>query len=154
MDIKQAFFQIRILHAALFVGVILFAGISFAFHNFMSIGDSLVTLPDNAFYLVLLLAGLLLWLSYFTYRNRISKIVKGSSLKERIDAFRSAAILRVALVEAASLVVIMAYLLSGDRMYLIVAIAPLFFFISTFPKEDKMIETLELSYSEVQQLNE
>lgn len=60
MDLKQAFFQVKILHAALFGGVLLFGGISFVFHNQMNIGDSLVMLPDNAFYPVVLLAGVLL----------------------------------------------------------------------------------------------
>lgn len=153
MDLKQSFFQIKILHAAMFVGVILFAGLSFVFHNFLNVGASLIMLPESALYLIALLAGFLLRLSSVIYKRRISEIDIDLPLEERVGIFRSAAILRIAIIEGASLVLIMGYLLSGHIMYLLIAFLPLYFFIATFPKDEMLIETMELTYSEVQQLS-
>ena len=95
----------------------------------------------------------MLWLSGFIYKKRISVIEGNLPLQERVVNFRSASILRVALIEAASLTLITGYLLSGNIYYLLLAFIPLYFFMKTFPRDEEISETLELSYSEMRQLH-
>lgn len=152
IDLKQTILQAKILHAAMFIGVILFAMISYAIHNFMDAGGSLAILPANAIYPVILLAAAMLWVGSLIYKKGVSGIDKNLSLEERVTYFRKAALLRVALIEAASLTVITGYLLSGDLYYLALALIPLLFFANTFPRDDEIIEAINLSYSERQQL--
>jgi len=153
MDLKQTFLQAKILHGAMFFGVLLFAGLSFVLNNFVNAGIGLVVLPSNALYLIVLAAVAMLWLSGFIYKKRISVIEGNLPLQERVANFRSASILRVALIEAASLTLITGYLLSGNIYYLLVAFMPLYFFMKTFPRDEEISETLELSYSEMRQLH-
>ena len=136
----------------MFVGVLLFAGVSYVMHNVVNAGEGLVVLPSNALYMVVISAMILLWLSGVLFNSRISAIEQGSPLQERMVTYRSAAILRVALVEAAALIVITGYLLSGTVYYLLLAFVPLYFFVITFPKEEAIVEALELSYSEKQKM--
>ncbi|MDX1586075.1 MAG: hypothetical protein R3222_05005 [Balneolaceae bacterium] len=154
MDLKQAFIQIKILHASLFVGVLLLAVLSLVFHNVMDIGEGLAILPANAFYLIVIVAILLLWASGFFYKRRISQIDAVLSLDERIRLYRTAVVIRAALIEVASLLVIMGYLLSGSLTYLLIAIVPVGSFLTTFPRDEIISEAMELSYSEVQKLEE
>lgn len=136
----------------MFVGVLLFAGVSFVMNQMINPGAALVALPSNVLYLIVIAATILLWLSGVIFNSRISAIEQGLPLQERIGTYRSAAILRVALIETASLIVITGYLLSGTIYYLLLAFIPLYFFVKTFPKDEAIVEALELSYSEKQKL--
>lgn len=152
IDLKQIFLQVKILHAAMFIGIVIFAVVSYVLHNVMEIGESLTVLPSNTIYLIILLATALLWIASIMYKNRASRIEGDLLLTERITRYRIAAILRVALTEAASFTVIIGYLLSGNLTYLLIAIIPLLYFAYTFPRDKEIIQALNLSYSEQQQL--
>ena len=152
MDLKESFFQIKLLHGALFAGVLLFAGVCIVIHNVMDIGSELNVLPEQAIYLILLLAAGMLYLSSFFYKKRTAVITQNLVLKEKLLQYRSAAILRAALIETAALSVGVGYLLSGELIYLGAMVIPLAYFIYTFPKDDVMIRTLDLTYTEQQKL--
>lgn len=152
MDLKQSLLQVKILHGALFAGIVLFVGVCIAVQEFINMSDQLAVLPEQSVFLILLIAAALLFLSNFFYKKRTAVIEKSLSLEERLHHYRTAALLRVALIETAALSVGIGYLLSGDMIYLLIMAIPLVYFVYTFPKDEVMIQVLELSYMEQQQL--
>lgn len=153
MDLKESFFQIKILHGALFVGILLFAGVCIVIHFALEIGTELSILPGEAMYLILLVASAMLYLSSYLYKKRTAVITQNVTLEEKINQYRAAAILRAALIETAALSLGIGYLLSGELIYLGALIIPLVYFAYTFPKEDVMIHAMDLTYTEQQKLN-
>lgn len=152
MDLKESFFQIKILYSALIVGVLLFAGICLVIHNVFDIGNELHVLPEQAIYLIFLIAVTMLYLSSFLYKKRTALITQSFTLDDKLQYYRNAVILRAALIEIAALSVGIGYLLSGELLYLGAMIIPLAYFLQTFPKDEAMISTMDLTYAEQQEL--
>lgn len=152
MDKNHPVNQMRILHGALLIGVLVFIAICIYIHEGLGIGDSLAMLPEQAFYLVILIAGSILLGGNFIFRKMTSDIGNELTLQEKITKYRGASILRAAMIESAALVIVIGYMLSGNTWYLIVEVVPLFYFWNTFPNEDKMYNELDLTYREQHQL--
>lgn len=152
MDLKESLFQIKILHGALFAGVLLFAGICIVIHYVLDIGNELYVLSGQAMVPLLLMAAGMLYLSSFLYKKRTALITQSFTLEDKLQYYRSAVILRAVLIEFAALSVGIGYLLSGELLYLGAMIIPLAYFLQTFPKDEAMISTMDLTYAEQQEL--
>lgn len=152
MNYRQSLNQIKILHGALFIGIVLFGGVSVAFHTVMNLGTQLDILPPDMIYLFLAGAAILLLFSDYIYRKKTGSIERNMELRHKITTYRIAALLRVFLIETAGMAVGIGYLLSGNWLYLIIFAVPLLYFIYTFPKDEHMQQVLDLTYTEQQQL--
>ena len=152
MDIEQSIKEMKILHGALFAGVLLFAGVSIVIHLVLELGAELAILPKQALYLVFLIVAATMYLGNSLFAKNVALIEENLSLDEKINRYRSASILRVALIETAALSTIIGYMLSGNLLYMILLAVPLIYFVYTFPHENTVIESLQLTYSEQQQL--
>ncbi len=152
MDLKESLNQTKILHGTLLAGILIFTALCIMIHYFVSEGNPFEgVLPGEALYLIVLVAVASLYGSGILYRRNLSAVSQ-LSLKDKLSRYRSAALLRASLIDVAAMVVCVGYLLTGSVIYLMILVVPVAWFVGTFPKDEKMIEVLDLSYSEQQQL--
>lgn len=81
--------------------------------------------------------------STFLFKNTIGKRT-GNSLKEKLIAYRSAHILRTALIETPGLIAGAMFSISGDWIALIPAPIALLFILLNIPTSDRIIQELAL----------
>lgn len=146
--------QMKIIHGALFLGVVLFVGICIYIHIGMGLSESFAILPPEALYLVILIGGTMIFGGAVIYKKLVGGIGNELSLEDKITKYRGAAILRVAFIESAALLIGIGYMLSGDFWYLALMIVPLFYFWRTSPSLEKLDKELRLTYTEQQKLSE
>lgn len=139
-------------------------------HNMLAIGQALLLIiffmlkatgdiPDNTgvqavlIYLVPILTVAAFFGSVFRFKKAVNGLKQKSSLKDKLNGYRAAFIVRDAMLEAPSLLSIIAYLLTHQPFFLAISV----FIISTFfvirPTKEKIIEDLELSSAAVNSLN-
>lgn len=150
---KESLKQLKLLHGALFVGILLLVGVGFILHNVLDIGAAISVLPEQALYLIIVIAGGSLYASDFVFRKQLATIDSETSLENRLDSYRQAGIIRAALIESAALCTGMGYILTGAHIYLLLCMAPIALFIYTFPKYENMVDDLNLSYAEQNRLS-
>ncbi len=92
-------------------------------------------------------------ISTLLFKNTIGKRT-GNSLKEKLIAYRSAHILRVALLEAPGLLAGAMFSISGDWIALIPAPIALLFILLNIPTSDRIIQELELEGNEASLLRD
>lgn len=145
----NSFKALQVLHLAFLTGMILFTVIS----TFLVITRNVKIsngLPDKATQvIVLLLAISLSTTGFFLFNKRIQSVPTNASATERMDAYRSAAILRWALIECPSLLAIIAFFITGNYAFVALAIALMILFASTAPVKSKIIQLLQLDDNEV-----
>lgn len=152
MTSGEYFKSLKVVHLALVVGVVFFAltSILLQFAGFGTLG------PDVDKILVLVVPIIALIGSYtsnFIFRKKLSEIKKKSSLKEKMEEYRSAFIIRLALIEAPSFLTVVAYLLTGNYLFLGIVVALLIVFFIYSPNQSKFIAELELTKSESDMIN-
>ncbi|MCX7743320.1 MAG: hypothetical protein N2167_02020 [Flavobacteriales bacterium] len=86
-------------------------------------------------------------ISTFLFKNTIGKRT-GNSLKQKLIAYRSAHILRTALIEAPGLIAGVMFFISGDWIALIPAPIALLFILLNIPNSNRIIQELALEEQE------
>jgi hypothetical protein len=147
---KAAVKVLPIIHLALLTGQILFG---IAVYNIIPSKGFSFDGSSNPFVYV----SLALTFGGFTAGNilftqLIKKIVPESTLSKKIATYQAAFIIRAALLEAPSLFSIVAYMLSGNLFFLGVSGLIVLYFLSFRPTKDKIINDLNLDYSEKTEL--
>jgi hypothetical protein len=102
------FKSIKIVHLALVIGVVFFALVSvfLQINGFGTLGE----LINNGLLLIIPLLALIgIFGSNFIFKKRLRKIVDKTNLNEKMEDYRSALILKFALIEGPSFFAIVAY---------------------------------------------
>jgi hypothetical protein len=144
---RQTFVKtIAIIHAALLIGQVLFGIVAFV--ETKSIGFNLKLSSDPFFYIVpfLIVAGMLF--GSFLFTGQISTLVDKYTLNEKLAGYQTALITKFAIAEGPSLLGIVAYMLSGNVIYLILVGFNVLYFILIRPTKDKLAEDLNLTYED------
>jgi beta-lactamase regulating signal transducer with metallopeptidase domain len=145
-----------ILHTALLIGQVLFTAIITVI---TFTGKSQTTSSLNAYPTQLLLLcigiGIAGYLGgNFLFRKKLEQINSDSkSLSEKFNDYRSACITRWALSEFATLFCIILFFVSGINVLLIVTVALILLFFTTRPSLEKTASDLNVSDSEIEQMN-
>lgn len=146
------FKSLKIVHIALVIGVVFFALISILLQikGFGTVDQEI----NN---------GLLLIVSIFTvfgilgsnliFKKKLSGIREKSSLKEKMEEYRSALIFKLALIEGPTFFSVIAYLLTGNYIFLGMVLILIIVFLIYTPKQSKFINDLELTKSESDLIN-
>jgi hypothetical protein len=93
--------------------------------------------------------------SFFFYKRQIAQAQEQTELSGKLQLYRGASIMRWALAEGAYLMSLVAYFfIAGDVTILGVAALALFYFISLMPGRGRLVNELNLSYSEQSQLGD
>lgn len=144
---------LKVIFWSLFTGQFIFACVSFYINRYHPIDYSGVNHPNDVFsYIVpmLILSGIIG--GYFLSQRAIQHAKEKHSFKEKLISYRSALIIRYALMEGPNLFCLVAYFLSSNLIFMYLSIAVMAYFLLSFPTSDKLIKDLELKEVEIDQL--
>lgn len=132
---------LAIVFFALLAGQIFFALISLAVHNF-GVGMADAELRIIGFFIVpfLVLAGFIS--SRFFSARLVKKARMEHNMDEKYNKYRTAVLVRLSLLEAPGFFAVIAFLLTGERLFLEFLAILLFYFITLFPSEANIIADL------------
>ncbi|MBK8503171.1 MAG: hypothetical protein IPL46_13710 [Saprospiraceae bacterium] len=138
------FKSLKVLHSALLGGIVFFAVVSIALQQdgAESVGG-LVDMLMPFFIPVLSVAGIVG--GDFVFKSRLQRIAGLDSLKDKMDGYRSALIIKFALIEGPALLTIIAFIQTGRYLYLGIALLLLMVFVYYSPKKSKLISDLQLT---------
>jgi hypothetical protein len=141
---KPYFTTLRIVHAALLLGMIAF----FLFIRFMVLSSDQIdnsTVTDMfLLYLPPILLGVGILSGWLVFKNRL-KETEGKMLSEKLMDYRAALIIRWALVEAAVLFALCMFLIYADRYFMGVALVGMAAFTFLRPDPRKAVTHLKLN---------
>jgi len=137
---------ITIIHAALLIGQILFAGFAFFITN-----SAVINLKPNGdplFFVVpfITVAGLIAGI--FISKNKLAGMNDTNSLDEKLAIYQTTSIIRYALTEGASLFGIVTYLITGNLLFLLITGLNILYFIWLRPTKLKVEDDLNLSFED------
>lgn len=143
--------SLKILHIALTFGLLLFWAIT-AFGKIFSLQMDNETLKITFHFLVPLAIIACITGSQMIYNAKIYSIQKEMELSLKTDLYRQAFILKCALLEAPAILSLVAFLLTGDQLFSLLAAGMITYLIVQYPNKQKIIDTLPLTNSELDQL--
>jgi len=144
----------QVICLALIIGQLLFAAISVYLVNSgaMNIGDTGL----NEVFLILVPVITLSSISggFYYFSSKIKLIKDKTDLNGKLAEYRSAQIVRWALLEGPSFFSIVVYLITSNYLFLSIAVTIIAIFILLFPTREKFEKDLELSWEEKKRLSE
>ncbi len=153
MTSRQYFATQSLIHIALIVGQVLFAGVTFFLRSNQSVEPD-PELRQAFLYIVPVLAAAGIFASLQVFKLMVTKAKQQSSLGKKISAYGSAMIVRYAVLEAPSLFAIVAFFLTGEYFFLAISVLIIIFFFLVRPSREKLIEDLELNANEAALVND
>jgi len=152
MTSRNFFKANQIVHIAFIIGLVFFALISFflQLQGFGSLGQefnraSVFIVP------VIAICGIIA--SKLTFKRKLNDCIGKTSLKDKLTEYRSALIIKFAIIEVATFITILSYLLTGDLILLAIVGFLIIVFATYRPSKEKLFLDLELSQPEKQLLN-
>ena len=148
------FRALQVLHRALLTGMLLLAVISaFLVISRGPIGQP--GLPEKALQVIVLLLSVGGTAAGFTlFNKKIQAIPPMGSLKDRMAAYRAAAIVRWALIELPAIFSLISFLLTGNYAFLALGVALMLVFTVVRPAKLMIIYLLKLTEKEVSELED
>jgi hypothetical protein len=137
---------IIIIHLALFMGQTLFAAVAL----FISKNAALNLKPGNdaLFFIAPAMVVFGIVTGTFLFKQQVAKLGDKTSLKEKLQAYQTALIIRYALSEGVSMFGIVCMLLTGNVYYLILTGVNILYFIMIRPTKFKIQDDLNLTYED------
>lgn len=143
---------LSMLHLSLLVGQGLFAviaGYLIYSKTFMPdlITGEFVTIYSAA---AIVVSATIILLAFFIYKKKVEKIRNNEeAVAKKLSAYRAASIIRWSMMEAATLLLIVSFMLTGSYNLLLLTGLTLLIFIYTKPSAKKMMQDLTMSEEEV-----
>jgi len=140
----------------LIYGSLIFGVIAFLLFTVSSVKQMFFSYLDGSPFVFLVpvffIAGV--FLSPFLFKKSMMNIHKNESLYAKLTKYQGANIMRGAPLEAAGLMAVAAFMLTGNTYYLIFMFAVIFMMIAYFPTKIKFSNSIELSMEDQQKLNQ
>ncbi|WP_167611971.1 hypothetical protein [Maribellus sediminis] len=150
---KEYFRSLQIVHLALMAGIVSFIVIAIVLQNMGFESDGEDMLPALIYVVpVFMIGGILA--SNYVFKFRLKTCISQSGLKQKLEEYRSALIIKFALVEGPSFFAIIAYLLTANLVFVGITVLLLAVLLSYRPTPAKSIIDLELDYDEREILEE
>jgi len=143
----EYFIALKIIHIALTVGIVFFMLISI-YLQYSGFGTIAQELKNGLYIAVPLFAITGIVASNLIFKQRLRIIADHKNLKEKMINYRTALIIKLALVEGPAFLATVAYMLTGDLIFLGIIIGLLVVFLLYTPTRNKLIVELELSKTE------
>jgi hypothetical protein len=139
----------RIIFFALLAGQIIFIAVAFFTVN----NNPPQSQSDDLFNIIVPVAiGFGLLMSNMLFKQMLAKIKKDDSFEQKLEAYRSALIVRYALLEGPSIFSTVVYLLSGNIIFLAFSGVMILAFLMNMPSQNKATQDLNLSSIEADKL--
>jgi hypothetical protein len=143
-DIKA----IRVLYFALLAGQLLFAILVSVLVETGVLSNGVQSVTSIFQVAVLVIAATTVPASFFIFRKRLSDVSAEKTLDKKLEKYRAALILRMALCEMPALFAIIAYFLTHNRSFLWMTILLIINFLFIYPTNSRIIDQLQLGSSE------
>ena len=151
---KDALRSISIFFYTMIGGLLMFAIIVFALNYLLGHGLLDQSMVRMFFIAVLAIAAMSIFMAPRLYKKRITDTLSpGLTLMDKLDIYRSALILYLALSEGAGLFAVIVYFLTGYKLLLIVIAVVLLAMLQKRPEKSKIFNELQLSSQEQMELN-
>ncbi len=147
---KEYFKLLSVLYFALIGGQVFFGLIAFYLNNNGSYHPQGKDLKDIFIYLVPIFALYGVIAGSIIFKKKLNLSKSKTSLIEKLNDYRTASIIRYALLEGSSFFSLVSYLLTGDSLFLYLSILIIAIFIILKPSAEKVIIDLELNPGETQ----
>ncbi len=142
--------SLSILHLALLMGQIFFAGITYYLHQSGSLQMGINELaPMLKIVVPVLVLGAIIG-GHFLFKAKINQTQTKEKLAAKLADYRIAFLLQLALMEGGALFSITSYLLTADLWFLAMAAIVIVVFVLQRPSLQKIVETLRLNHQEKQ----
>lgn len=141
---KQIIKSLKLIHIALILGQLMFAAIAHVLikSNFVFFGG----FEDPFIFVVPALFLFSISGGKTIYKKLLEPSFNEESLQKKLTILRTAFIVRYATTEAATIVAIVAYILSMNFLYILLAALMIGFFVTLKPKKDKIESDLRIDY--------
>lgn len=146
--------QSQTICSALIIGQLFFLAIAIYLVINKVTGFGEANLDDVFIFVIPIFAVTSIGASYFVFKGKLNKLKESPSLEQKLVEYRSAQIIRWALLEGPSFLTIIAFLLTGQFLFVGIVAVIIMFFIPTFPNRSRFEKDLELTWEEKSQLNE
>ncbi|MEL6191947.1 MAG: hypothetical protein AAFR66_07850 [Bacteroidota bacterium] len=145
---KEYLNYLQLIHGAMLIGQVLFAGVAIFLTSEGGLGQSEGDLNDIFKLLapVLVLGGIAG--SIFLPKTLLASAKESSDLRGKLQTYRSTSIIKFAVLEAPSLVSLVAFLLTGNYFFLGLAAIIVAVFFMNRPTTSTIINELELNQDE------
>ncbi|HEY4876712.1 MAG TPA: hypothetical protein VIH86_14130 [Puia sp.] len=145
--------SLQILHNALLIGLLLFALIVILLvkNGFAATGNNF---PADIFlYIAIAMSVILVAMSYKLFNQKLEEAKQENNLEDKLNGYRAAFILQLALCEAPGLFAIICYFLTGNKMLLGLLFLLVVNFGSSHLTKSKLVQQLELDDEEASMLD-
>lgn len=139
---------IRILYLAMLAGLVLFAIIVTVMVETDMLSNGIHSMTPILQVAVILLAVVTIPASFILFRKRLSDIDPEEELGKKLEKYRAALILRMALCNVPAFFAIIAYFITNNRSFLWMIILLISNFLLIYPAKDKIINQLQLNSAE------
>jgi membrane protein implicated in regulation of membrane protease activity len=114
---------------------------------------------DADFTIYFIIASLALFLGMYyvgnlVFKNKTTKVRDDQSFSKKLSEYRNAKLIQATTMEASALVAMVLVMINTHVFFLVIAFLSLLQMIRMFPKKQEMIDSLDLSYSDQQKLND
>ncbi len=151
---KEYFREGKIVFYALAVSQLFFGLIAFLLVYSKTIAPPEPALQNSILIIVVLFAAGGFVGSNFVFNRKLKALKTKLELKERMADYRSALMIRYALLEAPVMLAIILYFLTCDILFLGLAALIVAYFLTLTPTRERAIKDLELSNKEQEQIND
>ncbi|MEP7236757.1 MAG: hypothetical protein ABI685_02790 [Ferruginibacter sp.] len=142
-----------ILHKALLMGQLIFAGVCAYLVYTKAITPAAAELEKILQVVALIITAGGVYAGIVIFKKKLLQIRDmQSDVKEKFAVYRSASIIQWALLEASSLFCIICFFLTGNYAFLALAAVIMFLFLMAAPSKNKILTQLQISESELDEL--
>jgi hypothetical protein len=139
---------IRILYFAMLAGQVIFAAIVTTLVETGVLSNGIDSVSFIMQVVIIVIAACAIPASFILFRKRLADINPEEDLAKKIEKYRAALILRMALCEFPAMFAIIAYFITTNRSFLWITILLIGNFLLIYPSRDKIIQQLQLNSSE------
>lgn len=147
---KQTLTTLQILFLGLLMGPALLMAVSFILHQTGGFSPVLVHLDELLLLIVLMVGGASFIASRTVFEKQLAQARTKTDQSEQLDAYKTASILRYALLEAPAFLAAVLFLLSGSLTLLLVGVGILAYMVTIRPSQDAMMMDLGLTIRDLE----
>lgn len=146
---------LQILFMAMLYGQILFALLSFILVKYGFFKQVNFQLKTEKIFetLSVIISFVAVLLAFSVFKKKIEQARKNVALKEKFTEYRTACIIKYAMIEAASLLSIIFYLLTSKWNFIVIAVLLIFIFMSQNPIRQRIKTELMVDDTDVEEMN-
>ena len=151
--VKSYFLALQIVYYALIAGQLIFAFLTFYLIRSGLFDGEQAELRNIFIFIVPVFVMGGLFISHLLFKSFLNNAKGKISLYEKLTYYRSALIIRYALLEGPSFFAIVVYLLTGDYLFLGMSGLVILVFFTLKPSVERAINDLELNSEETRRIN-